>query len=265
MKENNAEDFTKIFIDRIITNDKLDEEFELKTLNVRFEIEYDKQNDDIRNFAEYLMDFDDNKNSFYFIYTYDFNIKNFEKNLNIEFDKLKMRGNKLNNGQRLSQEKKNENKLIKEVLGEMLLKIYINSLTESTYYSDENYENKSKIDNMKFRSLFNIKSIKAGRKLDDGSDNTQKTLSKSVVSLASSDKEWNEKTKDLPSRVLSEIEKTDVKDVIRKASVETLETTVKSLSETNGGNTGDILLDLDVRVEDVDDFIKKVTSIKYVL
>ena len=73
-----------------------------------------------------------------------------------------------------------------------------------------------------FKRLFNFKSINAARQLDDTDTDSSRTLSKSIVSLASKDKNWKDTTKTLPDSLLANIQNSGVKEKVRKASVETL-------------------------------------------
>lgn len=243
-------------ISEIACDGVLKPEYIIDPCEIRIEVTYDPENDDIRNFAEYIMDLDELQHSFYFIYTFVFNLSSFKKLLLQYYDKISARlANYF--------EKKDEQK--SNIIKDLLIEAYSNSLVESCFFADSNYENRCKMEPSDFKKLFNFKSINAVRQLDDTDTDSSKTLSKSIVSLASKDKNWKDTTKALPDRLLTNIQNSGVKEKVRQASVNTLGSALKSLAQTNGGHIGDIMLEMDVTEDDVSDLIKKITCAKYQL
>lgn len=243
-------------ISEISCDGVLKPEYVIKPCEIKVEVTYDQKHDDIRNFAEYIMDLDDSQHSFYFIYTFVFNLSSFKKSLLQYYDKI--------NTRYLSYfEKEDEQK--SNTIKDLLIEVYSNSLVESCFFSDSNYENRCKIEISDFKKLFNFKCINAARQLDDTDTDSSKTLSKGIVSLASKDKNWKDTTKTLPDNILTNIQDSGVKEKVRQASVETLGSALKSLAQTNGGHIGEIMLEMDVTEDDVSDLIKKITCAKYQL
>lgn len=251
-----AEHVIEDLINEVSCDGILKPEYIIEPCEVKIQITYDQQHDDIRYFADYIMDLDETQNSFYFIYTYIFSFLSFKKLLLQYYEKIKTR---LASYYEVEDEQKANN--IKDIL----IEIYANSLNESCFFVDSNYGNRSKIEIAEFKKLFNFKSINAARQLDDTDTDSSKTLSKSIVSLASKDKNWKDSTKTLPDSILTNIQDSGVKEKVRKASIDTLDSTLKSLAQTNGGHFGDIMLEMDVTEDDVSDLIKKITCAKYQL
>lgn len=215
-----AEQVIEDIIKEISCDGVLKPEYTIESCEIKIQITYDQKNDDIRNFAEYIMDLDESQHSFYFIYTFLFNLLSFKKLLLQSYDKIYTRFASYS-------EKEDEQK--SNIIKDLLIEIYSNSLVESCFFADSNYENRSKIEIPDFKKLFNFKSINAARQLDDTDTDSSKTLSKSIVSLASKDKNWKDTTKALPDSLLTNIQDSGVKEKVRQASVETLGSTLKSL------------------------------------
>jgi len=251
-----AEQVIEDVISEISCDGVLKPEYAIEPCEIKVEVTYDQKHDDIRNFAEYIMDLDESQHSFYFIYTFLFNLLSFKKTLLQYYDKI--------NARHLSySEKEDEQK--SNIIKDLLIEVYSNSLVESCFFADSNYENRCKIEISDFKKLFNFKCINAARQLDDTDTDSSKTLSKSIVSLASKDKNWKDTTKALPDSILTNIQDSGVKEKVRQASIETLGSALKSLAQTNGGHIGEIMLEMDVTEDDVSDLIKKITCAKYQL
>lgn len=240
----------------ITYNGELKLEYFINPCEIKIEVDYDPQYDDIRNFAEYIMDLDETQHSFYFVYTFMLNLSSLRKTLLLNYEKISARFVSY-------LEKKDEQKA--DIIKSLLIEAYSNCLVESCFFTDSNYENRCKMETAEFKRLFNFKCINAARQLDDTDTDSSKTLSKSIVSLASKDKNWKAATKSLPENLLRNIQDSGVKEKVRQASVETLGSALKSLAQTNGGHIGDIMLEMDVTEDDVSDLIKKITCAKYQL
>jgi len=189
-----AEQVIEEIINEISCDGVLNPEYTIKPCEIKIQITYDQKYDDIRNFAEYIMDLDESQHSFYFIYTFLFNFLSFKKLLLQYYDKINARFVSYS-------EKGNEQK--SNIIKDLLIEIYSNSLVESCFFADSSYENRSKMEISDFKKLFNFKSINAARQLDDTDTDSSKTLSKSIVSLASKDKNWKDTTKALPDSLLT--------------------------------------------------------------
>lgn len=243
-------------ISKITCEGVLKPEYCIAPCKIKIEVVYNPEEDDIRYFAEYIMDLDELQHSFYFMYTFSFNLLSFKKLLLQYFEKINTRLASYS-------EKQEEQKA--NIIKELLIEIYSNSLVETCFFADSAFKNINKMEISDFKKLFNFKSINAARQLDDTDTDSSRTLSKSIVSLASKDKNWKDTTKTLPDSLLENIQNSGVKEKVRTASVETLGLAIKSLAQTNGGHIGDIMLEMDVTEDDVSDLIKKITCAKYQL
>lgn len=252
--EESPEIVIKNLFEEITFNDQLKEEFTIAPCEIKIEVSYDIEADDIRKFAEYIMDLDETQHSFFFHYVLTINLSGFKRMLIQSFDRINSRFYAFREG------KKNP-----EIIKDMLIAIYADSLVEQCFYCDSDYKNDNEIGIAEFKKLFHFKSINAIRTLDDLDTDNTRTLSKSIISLASKDPAWKDTSKALPDKILNGIEDERINEIIRRISANTLSTTLNSLAETNGGHIGDIILEMDVTEDNVSDFLKKITCAKYQL
>jgi len=239
---------------------------------VKFKIDY-STDDDIRNFANYIMDFDASKRSFYFIYSFHVTPTSFGESLEREFDKLKSRYEKIKiNG---------ADQAKTELLKEKILCSYAASIIEECYYTDnETYsldlikkiyhaggevQNLNKIELSDFRALFNFRNIHAGRPLDDQSNGKTRSLSKNMIELAGYEDNWKTMLGGLPDKILQPIEDAQITNIVREASVDGLSEAIQTIAKANGGNTGEMILDIDISEDAISSLISQITNAKYQL
>jgi len=215
---------------------------------VKFKIDY-SIDDDLRNFMDYLMDLDDSKHSFYFVFSLELNINTFEKLIIENYSKLISRFNC--------------DEINKNSIKDILIKLYARSIQEKCYFTDERYENKTIMETSKFRKLFNLEIINAGRPLDDYGDENGHSLSKKLISLASKDEKWKDLIKELPDKVLLPIQESQVGDEVKKTSTKVLNETINAMSKTNGNYAGTIELNMDINEDDIDSLLNRITCAKY--
>jgi len=223
---------------------------------VRFKIDY-TIGEDIRYFADYIMDLDTEKHSFYFVYVFQPTVTSFKQALEIDFDKLKGRHSKIINPDT------DANKI--ELLKEKILCTYAASIQESCQFTDSSYENGNVIATTDFRKLFNFKNIYAGRPLDDQDNSKIRNLSKNMLGLACHDEDWKSLIGELPDKILQPIEDLEITRIVRKASVDGLSEAIGEVSKANGGNSGNMILDLDISEEAISNLINQITNAKYQL
>lgn len=224
--------------------------------SIKFRIDF-SADEDIRSFADYIMDFDSEKHSFYFIYTFKPTAVSFGQALEKDYDKLKSRYNKIEDPDTET------NKV--ELLKEKILCTYASSFVEICQYTDSCFENGQNIELSDFRKLFNFKNIYAGRPLDDQNTGRTRNLSKNMIDLACHDEDWKSMIGELPDKILQPIEDLEITKVVRKASVDGLKEAIDEVSKANGGNSGDMILDLDISEEAISTLINQITNAKYQL
>jgi len=225
---------------------------------VKFKIDY-SADDDIRNFADYIMDFDPSKRSFYFIYSFHVTPASFGESLEREFDKLKSRYEKIkNNG---------ADQAKTDLLKEKILCSYASSIIEECYYTDNDtystdligkfyhaggdVQNLNRLELSDFRELFKFRNIHAGRPLDDQSNGKTRSLSKNMIELAGHEDNWKVMLGKLPDKILQPIEDAQITKVVREASVDGFSDAIKTIAKANGGNTGEMILDIDISEDSV--------------
>lgn len=246
--KNNAKgNYVKSFVDNL-------DELKLPEVQVKFEIDYDEK-DDISNIAEYLMDLDTERHSFYFVFRASLE-KKMIKELEDNQPRLESRL-----GDALKEDGAGSAKL-SNVISE-LMTIYCRNLKEHIYFTDQNYENENEItDISKFRKLFNFKYIPAARPVKDG-DIDSHELSRELMSLVEKDENWVTEIGQLSGNLMSNLEQSHVSEILQEGSSQALNTVLKSISETNGGHTGELIFDSDVSQEDVQGLLGNTTHAKY--
>ena len=228
----------------------------LTPIEVLIQVDYDSADDDIRNFADYIMELDPDNSSFYFIYRFELDKDLLRKSLDSEYEKLRNRFDKL-----VGDDDKDAEGI--RIIKEMLIQMYTNSCKDAAYFSDKTYSNIIPMDMASFRVLFNYQNIMAGRTLDDGNSDRAKILSKNMIDIASQEDNWKTLIQSLPDKIKQSIEDEQIQQEVRKASVETLGKTIEQISKTNGGQAGNITIDMVVTDEAVQSLLKSITSAKY--
>lgn len=242
----------------ILPESEEEEKIVIKTTEVYVQVDYDFSGDnydDIKLFADYIMDLDDSQHSFYFVYCYEVNRNKFSRQLSDNYEKLSRRFKEL----------EEPNKDLKQrYLQQMLVKMYVNSIKPSCYFCDKDYINRCKMDDVNdFKNLFNFEFIKAGRQLDDDDTDHSHTLSKQMIKMVKLDEGWNELINSLPDELLKPIQDKKIDEKVRDASLKSLKDTINVLEQTNGGKSGELMLDMSVTEEDISDLLQRITTTTY--
>lgn len=231
----------------------------ISPITIHIQIEYDKGKDDIRNFADYIMELSDNNTSFYFVYKYEISSTAFMNKIDQNYEKLFSRF------QKAEKAKKDDNfsNKCEQTISEMIFDLYSDSCTEEAYFCDSSYGNAVHMEISDFKSLFNFGHITASRVLDDERSDKAHILSKSMVDIASQAEDWQSTIKDLPDQIIQPIQNANIQDKVRTASLDPLKTTMNAVSETNGGQAGEIIIDMDITEDSIKSLLKNITSAKY--
>lgn len=232
------------------------EPFLIQPIEAKIHVVYDPICDDIRKFADYLMDFDPSCSDFYFIIRCAVDRDTLCQNLSDNIGKLTKRISKLNDEE---EGVKNKSRILKD----MLVSIYAQSSIMTAFFSDSSYENAVRFELIDFRKLFNYRRISAGRPLSDESTDGFMTLSKSLVAIARTDDDWNERVSSLPDEVMQPIEAAGIRSMIQEQSADALSGAIKSIANANGGHGGKLVIDLDANEEAVATFLGGIVQAKY--
>ena len=257
MLEYDKEKGVQKIIDEMTDNNKFSNDYTMDNFQAQIQVDYDPDNDNIQYFADYLMDLDDTKHSFYFIYTYEPSITAFEKGLNERYDRMAARVRDIANPGCIEKETKFY------FLKEELLRIYCNAVIEKCYFCNSNYKNENLMEVAAFKSLFNFQNIPAMRELDDNESDSSIGISKRVIALLKDNDTWVEATKKLPDLLMADIEDSGAKKEIKNSSIKSLDDTIRDISKTSGGHIGKLQLEMDVKEQDVEEFIRRITRAKY--
>lgn len=239
----------------------------IDTTRLRVHVSYNPEKDDIKLFADYIMDLDEDMHDFFFEYYYEIKRPKFIRVISKEFEKLKKRFKEIQNykANDYTDEKIKHNIELKErYLKQRIVTLYVNSIVPTCYFCDEKYENRCQMDDVKqFRNLFNFCFIKASRPLDDDLSDHSHSISKQMIKMAKLDGEWNELIDKLPDEILKPIQDKDISKKVQETSLNSLKETIMAIEETNGGRSGELMLDMLITEEDISDLLQRITMATY--
>ena len=260
-------------VEYILPKDEKKPQICIDTTKIRVHVSYDPDKDDIKLFADYIMDLDEEKHDFFFEYFYEIKRTRFIKAISKEFEKIKKRFDEIQNDKdkltALTDEKEIEKgkhniELKERYLKQRIVSLYVNSIVPTCYFCDETYVNRCQMDDVKqFRNLFNFCFIKASRPLDDDSSDHSHSISKQMIKMAKLDGEWNELIDKLPDDILKPIQDKDISKKVQETSLNSLKETITAIEETNGGQSGELMLDMLVTEEDISDLLQRITTATY--
>lgn len=260
-------------VEYILPKDEEKPQICIDTTKIRVHVSYDPDKDDIKLFADYIMDLDEDKHDFFFEYYYEIKRTRFIKAISKEFEKIKKRFEEIqkdkDNLTALTDEKEIEKKkhnieLKERYLKQRIVKLYVNSIVPTCYFCDETYENRCKMDDVKqFKNLFNFSFIKASRPLDDDASDHSHSISKQMIKMAKLDEEWNNLIDKLPDDILKPIQDKEISKKVQETSLNSLKETITAMEQTNGGQSGELMLDMLVTEEDISELLQRITTATY--
>lgn len=223
----------------------------------------------VNTYEDCIMDLDETKHDFYFMYNFEIVHTQFAREIINNFSKIKHRFAEIEEKKSQYAETTDEliinNIQVKErYLKQLIVSLYIQATIPNVYFCDEDYKNKCKFDETKkFRQLFNFCFIKASRPLDDDESDHSHMLSKQMIKMVKMDEKWNELVESLPDEVLKPIQEKEIDKAIRSTSLESLKDTIATLEQTNGGKSGELMLDMQISEEDISDLLQRITTATY--
>lgn len=247
------ENVEKDLLNVVIPKEETDPTHLMKMTTVKIHVSYNPDIDDIKLFADCIMDLDETKHDFYFMYNFEIVHTRFAREIINNFSKIKHRFAEIDEKKSQYAETADEliinNIQVKErYLKQLIVSLYIQATIPNVYFCDEDYKNKCKFDETKkFRQLFNFCFIKASRPLDDDESDHSHMLSKQMIKMVKMDEQWNELVESLPDEVLKPIQEKEIDKAIRSTSLESLKDTIAALEQTNGGKSGELMLDMQIK------------------
>ena len=230
------------------SNNSINENEIMPTIHI--EVTYDKKNDNLTDVIRYAYELDDS-NSIYFKYKCKLNEEKFKKNL-IENNKkilLRYQNDKINEKQKSLSIKR----IIKRILQLSIDELY--------YFTDSDYTDENPITKNEFKSLFNIKIINALRKLDDDKNDSNYSLSKSMINIASKKDEFMNKLDNISDSLFQKLEENNIEEFILKESMSNFNS---ALQTTSGSEYfAKIGLLINPESNDLNNFLKETTTAQY--
>lgn len=217
---------------------------------VNIEVSYDKQRDRLNDFIRYSYDLDDS-NSIYFKYKCCLNEEKFKKYL-IE-----------NNKKILSRYQNNnisENQKIASIT-RIIKKVFQLSIDESYYYTNSDYSDENPIKTNEFKSLFNVKIVNALRKLDDEKNDSNYSLSKSMINIASKKDEFSTKLNNISDSLYQKLEENNIEEFILKESMSNFNSELRTTSGSE--YFAKIGLLINPEIDDLNNLLKETTTAQY--
>lgn len=225
-------------------------------ITLKVQVDYDKEQDDIRCFADYIMEFSPENTSFYFIYRYGINNQSFRKVVDAAYEKLFVRFQKLTGHM-------DKDQRTTRVIKELLVDLYASACEETAWFADHAYTNAVEMEVSAFKGLFHYQHIVAGRSLADESSDKTGLLSRDMIDIAEQDDQWKTLIRELPDQIIQPIQNLPLQERVREASVESLNEAIDEISKTNGGQAGNIAIDMDVSEDAVHSLLRNITHAKF--
>ena len=225
-------------------------------ITLKVQVDYDKNQDDIRCFADYIMEFSPENTSFYFIYQYGINYQAFRNAVDAAYERLSIRFQKLTG-------KADEDQQTVRVIREMLVDLYSSACEETAWFADHAYSNAVPMEITAFKGLFHYQHIVAGRNLADESSDKTGLLIQDMINIAKQEDQWKTLTRTLPDQIIQPIQNLGIQERVREASIESLNEAIDEISKTNGGQAGNIAIDMDVSEDAVSSLLRNITHAKF--
>ena len=241
---------------RIESVEKPEDGIRIPPVTLKVQVDYDKDQDDIRCFADYIMDFSPHNTSFYFIYQFGINNQAFRETVNAAYEKLSIRFQKLYDGA-------DENQNTTRVIREMLVDLYASACEETAWFTDHAYTNAVPMEVTAFKGLFHYQHIAAGRSLADESSDKTRLLSRDMIDIAEQEDEWRTLTRNLPDQIIQPIQNSDIQEKVRESSIESLNEAIDAISKTNGGQAGNIAIDMDISEDAIHSLLRNIIHAKF--
>lgn len=266
---NSAEKVEEELVELILPGDESKHQNTIETTRVTVHVSYDPLTDDIKLFADYIMDLDEKKHDFFFEYFFEVKRSKFIQSVSKEYEKLKKRFEEIQEDRTKikspSDEKDLNNIELKErYLKQRIVALYVNSIVPTCYFCDETYENRCQMEDIKqFRNLFNFCFIKASRPLDDDAADHTHSISKQLIKMAKMNDDWNDLIERLPDEILKPIQEKEINKKVRETSFNSLKDTITAIEEPNGGQSGELMLDMLVKEDDISELLQRITTATY--
>lgn len=217
---------------------------------INIEISYDKNKDNLSDIIKYSFELNES-NSVFFTYRCELNLNIFQMDL-INFNK-KITDRYNNSNITDNQKEKSIKKIIKSIIQ--------NSIEENYYYTNSKYLEKSAITKKEFKSLFNIKIINALRKLDDIKNDSNNSLSKSMIDIASKKEDFIKKMDTISDSLIQKFEDEEVENMIVNESINKFNSSIK---ETSGSeNFAEVNLLINPETSDINALLKDASEVQY--
>ena len=266
---NSAEKVEEELVELILPGDESKHQNTIETTRVTVHVSYDPLTDDIKLFADYIMDLDEKKHDFFFEDFFEVKRSKFIQSVSKEYEKLKKRFEEIQEDRTKikspSDEKDLNNIELKErYLKQRIVALYVNSIVPTCYFCDETYENRCQMEDIKqFRNLFNFCFIKASRPLDDDAADHTHSISKQLIKMAKMNDDWNDLIERLPDEILKPIQEKEINKKVRETSFNSLKDTITAIEEPNGGQSGELMLDMLVKEDDISELLQRITTATY--
>ena len=88
-------------------------------------------------------------------------------------------------------------------------------------------------------------------------------LSKQMIRMVKLDDGWNELVERLPDELLKPIQEKKIDKTVRDTSLKSLKDTINALEQTNGGKSGELMLDMQVTEDDISELLQRITTATY--
>lgn len=210
---------------------------DIPRITVRLDVGYDADSDNIRRLAPFLMDLDDEKTEFHFNYHFGPGLARLCSAAKELYDASRQ----IPPDYAPSTDPSDIDENLQGVsrLETLLYSCCMTHITFSTGDRSAQVE----MEHAELKALFNLRAIRAGRNLDDISDDRTETLTKKLLSVTKENEDWSGHLGALSKEILSTLNSTEIRRTTHDKTVATLNTIIEEISETNGGKQDMLRLD----------------------
>lgn len=217
---------------------------------VCLEVGYDKKIDNLTDIIRFTYELGES-NSVFFKYKCILNEEKFKKLL---IDNNKKILKRFNN-------EKSDEVHKKHSIYRIIKSIIQSSIDERFYYTNSSYLDESSVLKTEFKSLFNVKIVTALRKLDDNKDDSNYSLSKSMINVVSKKEEYVNKLDNISDSLYQKLEENNIEEFILNESLSKFNLELK---DTSGSEYfAKIGLLINPESEDINGLLKESTSAQY--
>ncbi|WP_329380049.1 AAA family ATPase [Anaerofustis butyriciformans] len=206
-------------------------------ISIKIEVRYNKD-ESIALFSDYLMELGDNYQSFFFLFNYEIDYLELIKELSLISSKLFALKQNISLGNKNNGE-------YEDILIDVISKVF----RTNVYFTDKNYENKSKINLTEFRKCFNYNYLSATRVLNDEKTDNHFSITKELLNQFKKSDDWDELKKQIIEHIKKSLNESKLNEKVKEHSLKEVEKSLADIENYFDYNKGEFFLQTDISDE----------------